>query len=92
MVTLRPRSSRAGRRVAGATGVLGRRLIAGAPFIEALTTSMNTTNQRARRELGWAQRYPTFRDGLPATIEAWRGSGRLVTSSVVRETVPRDIA
>jgi 2-alkyl-3-oxoalkanoate reductase len=50
------------------------RLLLGSHVVEALTTSMNTTNARARGELGWAPRYPTLQDGVAATLEAWGGS------------------
>jgi len=51
------------------------RILAGKHVVESLTTPMNTTNARIRRELGWAPRYPTLREGLAATVEAWRREG-----------------
>lgn len=47
------------------------RLLLGRHVLESLTTSMNTSNARARRELGWAPRFPTYRDGIAATVRAW---------------------
>lgn len=47
------------------------RLFLGGHVVEALTTSMNTTNARARAELGWVPRYPTLQEGVAATFEAW---------------------
>lgn len=58
------------------------RLLAGDSMVATLTTSMNTTNARARRDFGWAPTYPTFREGLRAAVREWdsapapgRGSG-----------------
>lgn len=51
------------------------RLLAGKHVVESLTTPMNTTNARLRRDLGWAPRYPTVREGLAATAEEWRRAG-----------------
>ncbi len=51
------------------------RLLAGKHVVESLTTPMNTTNARIRRDLGWAPRYPSVREGLEATAEVWRREG-----------------
>lgn len=48
------------------------RLMLGGHVVESLTTSMNTSNALIRRELGWAPSFPTYREGLAATIQAWR--------------------
>ncbi len=47
------------------------RALLGRGALEALTTSMNTSNAKIRRELGWAPAYPTYREGIPSMIEAW---------------------
>lgn len=47
------------------------RLAAGKDAVAAVTTSMNTSNARAREELGWTPTYPTYREGLRAVVEAW---------------------
>jgi nucleoside-diphosphate-sugar epimerase len=52
------------------------RLAAGALTVEALTTSMHTTNARFRRDTGWAPRYPTFREGLAAVLGEWAAEPR----------------
>jgi 2-alkyl-3-oxoalkanoate reductase len=51
------------------------RLLAGSAVVDAMTTSMHTSNARARRDLGWAPRYPTFRDGLGAVLAEWGEDG-----------------
>ena len=36
-----------------------------APYLTtALTTTMRASNEKAKRELGWSPRYPTYREGL----------------------------
>ena len=34
------------------------------------------SNARARKELGWAPRYPTYREGLAASLAEETGSGQ----------------
>lgn len=53
--------------------VLG--LLAGGPAVASLTTSYRLDNRRAKADLGWAPKYPSFADGLPDTLAAlgWRG-------------------
>jgi hypothetical protein len=34
---------------------------------------MRMRNDRAKRDLGWQLRYPTFASGLPAALEALAG-------------------
>lgn len=64
------------------------RLLAGKHVVESLTTPMNTTNARIRRDLGWKPRYPTIREGLEATAEAWRREG--FPSGAARANVRRN--
>jgi 2-alkyl-3-oxoalkanoate reductase len=47
------------------------RLMLGGHVVDSLTTSMHTSNARIRRELGWAPQYPTYREGIAATIAEW---------------------
>jgi nucleoside-diphosphate-sugar epimerase len=47
------------------------RALAGSALVDAMTSSMHTSNARARRELGWAPLYPTFMDGLRSVIMTW---------------------
>jgi nucleoside-diphosphate-sugar epimerase len=51
------------------------RLLLGRGATESLTTSMNTSSAKIRRELGWAPRYPTYREGLAQVLAAWREEG-----------------
>lgn len=51
------------------------RLAAGKDAVAAVTTSMNTSNARAREELGWAPTHPTYREGLRVVVEAWAAAG-----------------
>lgn len=51
------------------------RLLLGRRVVESLTTPMDTTNARARRELGWAPRFSTCREGFVRMVERWRNEG-----------------
>jgi nucleoside-diphosphate-sugar epimerase len=46
------------------------KLIIGGPLVDSLITSFRISNEKARRELGWQPRYPTFKDGLPEVLKA----------------------
>jgi nucleoside-diphosphate-sugar epimerase len=39
-------------------------------FAETATMSCRVTNTKAKRLLGWTPRYPSFREGLQATVAA----------------------
>lgn len=54
-------------------------LIIGKPIVDSLVTSFRIGNARAREELGWTPRYPTFADGLVPTLAAL-DAGRSVGS------------
>jgi nucleoside-diphosphate-sugar epimerase len=43
----------------------------GPNLVRLLTTSMPTANDRLREPLDWEPRYPTYREGLDAVVEAW---------------------
>jgi len=47
------------------------RLVLGSAVLESLTTSMATSNAAIRRDLGWAPRYPTYREGLAEMVNTW---------------------
>ena len=53
------------------------RFFVGKVAAELLTSPMPTTNERARRELGWEPEYPTYREGLRQVVETWRADGTL---------------
>jgi len=46
------------------------KLVLGKLLIETATMSCRVTNAKARRVLAWSPRYPGFREGLQATIDA----------------------
>jgi nucleoside-diphosphate-sugar epimerase len=46
------------------------RLVAGPAAVVMATTARGASNARARRELGWTPRYPSWRTGFPATYTA----------------------
>lgn len=41
---------------------------------------MVTSNDRFVDEIGWEPKYPTYRDGLKATVDTWLDDGRLVVT------------
>jgi nucleoside-diphosphate-sugar epimerase len=43
--------------------------------IEFFTRSTRTSNRRFREELGWAPRFPSFREGLGEVVGTWRAEG-----------------
>jgi nucleoside-diphosphate-sugar epimerase len=43
-------------------------LLYGSALVEAVQVSMRLRNDKAKRELGWTLRYPTFDEGLPAVL------------------------
>ncbi len=46
------------------------RLFAGAAMVTFATEARGASNAKAKRELGWTPRYPTWRKGLPAVYSA----------------------
>ncbi len=54
------------------------RLAAGRYVTELMVTPNRTSNAKFKREVGWAPRYPTFREGLDQIMESWRAEGFLV--------------
>lgn len=50
------------------------RLAAGSSAVSAVVRSARTSNAKLKRELGWAPRYPSARDGVPATVAALRAA------------------
>ena len=54
------------------------RLVAGDAAVVTATETRGASNARAKRELGWTPRYPSWRQGFPAVYsEATVGRGRL---------------
>jgi nucleoside-diphosphate-sugar epimerase len=48
------------------------RLAAGSNAVTAVVRSARTSNAKLKRELGWAPRYPSAREGVPASVAALR--------------------
>lgn len=46
------------------------RLLAGPAAVEMATRARGSANAKAKRELGWTLRYPSWRDGFPAAYSA----------------------
>jgi nucleoside-diphosphate-sugar epimerase len=63
--------------VAGATGAIGQhlvpmhapawlgKLLGGELVVLLMTEARGSSNAKAKRELGWTPRYPSWRDGFP---------------------------
>ena len=60
------------------------RLLAGETGVVLMTESRGASNAKARRELGWTLRYPTWRRGF---VEAYSGAAR-----APRGVIPHDLA
>jgi nucleoside-diphosphate-sugar epimerase len=50
------------------------RLLAGQFAVAQMTTSRGSSNEKARKELGWAPRYPSWREGFPAWVRGVIGA------------------
>ena len=64
--------------IAGATGVLGRRLVelfTKRAAVRFFTASTRTTSARLRRDFAWTPQYPTYREGLDQIFAAWKSKG-----------------
>jgi len=59
-----------GRRGVGHAPVFLARLLRGRGAIAAALRSARSSNARIKAELGWTPRYPSYREGLAATIDA----------------------
>lgn len=46
------------------------RLAAGSVVVETLTTNCKVRNTKAKEGLGWKLKYPTYAEGIPATLQA----------------------
>ena len=60
-----------GRRRPGSVPPFLAKLVAGAGAVEALQDSVRLRNGKIRARLGWAPRYPTYRDGIPGVVRAY---------------------
>jgi nucleoside-diphosphate-sugar epimerase len=48
------------------------RLLAGEFVVAQMTGSRGYSNEKARKELGWEPRYPSWREGFHAWARGWR--------------------
>lgn len=48
-------------------------IVLGSVLLEALTMNQKARNTKAKRELGWKLKYPTYREGIPAVIQELKG-------------------
>ena len=46
-------------------------MLAGQAAVALMTEACGAANEKAKRELGWAPRYASWRDGFPAWAEAY---------------------
>ena len=53
------------------------RFFVGTVNAKGFTRPMPTTNERAKRDLGWEPSYPTYREGLEQVVGTWRADGTL---------------
>ncbi len=47
------------------------RLVAGRDAVDVLVESVRLRNQKIKERLGWAPRYPTYQDGIPAVVREY---------------------
>lgn len=60
-----------GRRRPGSVPAVLAGLVAGRGAVDALQDSVRLRNGKIRARLGWAPRYPTYRDGIPGVVRAY---------------------
>ena len=48
------------------------KLLAGEVVVSLMTEARGASNAKARRELGWAPRYPSWRDGFPVWVDGFK--------------------
>jgi 2-alkyl-3-oxoalkanoate reductase len=48
------------------------RLLGGEMIAEWMTQGRGASNEKAKRELGWTPKYPSWRDGFPVWVEAFK--------------------
>jgi nucleoside-diphosphate-sugar epimerase len=61
-----------GRRRPGSVPAFLAKLVAGAGAVEALQDSVRLRNRKITSRLGWAPRYPTYRDGIPGVVREYK--------------------
>jgi nucleoside-diphosphate-sugar epimerase len=63
------------------------RLFAGGAAVVLATESRGASNAKAKRELGWTPRYPSWREGF-AAVYASRNGGIIASSHSARSSSP----
>jgi nucleoside-diphosphate-sugar epimerase len=53
------------------------RFFVGKVNAKGFTSPMPTTNEKAKRDLGWEPEYPTYREGLRQVVDTWAADGTL---------------
>jgi len=48
------------------------RLLGGEMIVEWMTQGRGASNEKAKRELGWTPKYPSWRDGFPVWVEEFK--------------------
>lgn len=64
-------SNQLGAKAPGRIPALIGRLMLGSHALDVITASAQCKNQKAKEILGWAPKYPTFREGMRAEISKW---------------------
>jgi 2-alkyl-3-oxoalkanoate reductase len=48
------------------------RLLGGEQVVSVMTQARGASNEKAKRELGWSPKYPSWRDGFPVWVEEFK--------------------
>ena len=63
-----------GRRRPGRAPVFLAKLVAGREAVDVMMGSVRLRNRKIKDRLGWTPKYPSYRDGIPATVRAYLAS------------------
>jgi len=66
-----------GRRPPGTVPPFLAKLVVGRDAVQVLTESVRLRNAKIKARLGWAPKYPTFREGIPGVVRAYSEAIRL---------------
>jgi nucleoside-diphosphate-sugar epimerase len=64
-------AGRMGRRRPGRAPVLLAKLVAGGEAVDVMMESVRLRNRKIKDRLGWTPKYPSYREGIPATVLAY---------------------
>ena len=48
-------------------------LLIGGPLVKSFASSFRVSNQKAKQELGWQPKYPTFKEGIKLVLHTLNG-------------------